>query len=300
MVIRLGQNMGRHVLKQLSQKAKSIKVFDWVLIAFGLTAIIVFLIIFFRKSTYITVTVDVGQNDIAYDVYTPQWTGNSGIADWYSSAFYKGEAEVDGLGREQAVVLNVFRYDKGPDRSSVYLTLKLNAVYNKASNSYTYKGVPVLVGSNIKLNLGRVYADGYITNVDGFPNNENKKTLILETQIREENSTYTESSGTKAYIADAINIGDVVKDNSGQAVITVIGKNVRPSLTTVSTANGQIVEAFNPDRKDVFLTLQVDAQKINNRYYLMNDIPILIDQPIPINTQTVSVFPVVTKFISEY
>ena len=51
-------------------------------------------------------------------------------------------------------------------------------------------------------------------------------------------------------------------------------------------------------RKDVFLTLEISAEKIDGKYFFLNDIPILVNQAIPINTPTVSIYPVVTKFLT--
>jgi len=279
--------------KYLKTKSKSFKVFDWILIAFGLIAVLVFAILFFRKSTYITATVSVGEDSTYYG----SWYINTGPKSWFANAFHKGQKEVGGLGKIQAEVLNVYSYQKTATNHAVYIELKLNTVYNRTSNTYTYKGAPVLVGSMIKLNLDNVYAQGLVTQVQGFPNNFTNEKIKLEAQLREENETFLQSAGTKDYLADAIQKGDVVKDNGGSEIIKVLNKRVAPAIITVTTSDGRVVQSTDPTRKDVFFTLEVSTQKINDKYYFLNDIPILIDQQIPINTTTVSIFPVVTKFL---
>jgi hypothetical protein len=120
----------------------------------------------------------------------------------------------------------------------------------------------------------------------------------VEAQIREDDPTYLGTAGTKNYLADAIQKGDTVKDNHGQQMIKVLDKRVVPAEITVNTSDGRVIKATDPMREDVFLTLEILAGKIDGRYYLLNNVPILVDQPIPFNTLTVSVFPTVTKFLS--
>jgi hypothetical protein len=286
--------MMKKYLKYLKTKTKSLKPFDWVLIGVGLIAIIIFAILFFRKSTYITATVSVGEDSAIYGSFFDA----SGPKYWFANAFQKGQEEKDGLGRVQAEVLNVYSYDRTPTNKTVYLDMNLNTVYNRATNTYTYKGTPVLVGSTIKLNLDNVYAEGLVTEVQGFPGNLVKKNITVEAQIREDDPTYLGTAGTKNYLADAIQKGDTVKDNHGQQMIKVLDKRVVPAEITVNTSDGRVIKATDPMREDVFLTLEILAGKIDGRYYLLNNVPILVDQPIPFNTLTVSVFPTVTKFLS--
>lgn len=293
--------MTKHFQKHLILRLKSVKTFDWILVGLGLAALLIFAVLFFRKSSYITAVVEVGQNSIYYDQWlsgSPFWNDTSGTKNWFAETFRKGQAEKDGLGKTKAIVLDVYSYDKTPTRKTIYLTVKLNVIYSRSSNTYTYKGVPVLVGSPIKLNLDRVAVSGLVTSVEGFPTSTERKNIVVEAQIREENQTFLETAGTKKFLADAINIGDEVKDNNGLTLIKIVDKKVLPATKTVTTSTGRVLETSDPSRKDVYLTLNIYAQKVGDRYFLLKDVPILIDQIIPINTQTVSVFPVVTKFIS--
>jgi len=282
--------MTKKFLKYLKTKTKSFKVFDWVLIVFGLVAVVIFAILFFRKSTYITATVSVGEDSVVWNTMGPKY--------WFADSFHKGQVEKDGLGRIQAQVLNIYSYDKTPTNKTVYLDVKLNTVYNRATNTYTYKGSPVLVGSTIKLNLDNVYAEGLVTEVQGFPDHSVKQNIIVEAQLMEDDSVFLGTLGVKGYLADAIQVGDTVKDNHGSEMIKVLSKTVIPAKITVTTSDGRVIEATDPMKKDVFLTLEISAQKIDGKYYFLNDIPILIDRGIPINTPTATYYPTVTKFLS--
>lgn len=273
---------------------KKLKFFDWILIGLGLLAMLIFAVVFFRRSSYKIVTIEVGQESV---LAWAEWN-TSGSKVWFSELFHKGMKEKDGLGKVKAELLDIFSYEKVPDRITVYLTTKLKVVYNRASNIYTYKGNSVLIGSGIKVNFDNLLVEGLITDIEGVSDKRERRLITVEAQIREENSTYLGTSGTRAYIADAIKVGEEIKDNKGNTMIKILNKKVEPAKKVVVTSDGRIMLKIDPVRKDVYLTLEINALKIGERYFLLNDIPIVIDYGIPINTSTASVFPTITKFVS--
>lgn len=281
-------------MKKFKTKLKNLSLFDRILIAFAILGVAFFAYVFFRKSSYITVTIKVSEESIFYE----PWRVETGTKTWVSQLFYQGMKEQDGLSRTTAEVLSIKSYDTLPSRKAVYLTLKIKSVYSRASNQYTFKGRPVLIGSTVRLYLDRLLVDGLITHVEGVKDSREKETLIIETQIREENPVFLETSGTRKHIADALKIGEEIKDDQGNTVIKVLNKRVENAKRTVITSDGRIIVGTNPLRKDVYLTLQVEALKIHDKYFLFEDIPLLIGEKIPINSSTVSIEPEVTEIRS--
>ena len=287
------------LFKNAKNKIRKMKTFDWIIVGFAVLSISIFAYLFFRKSTYITVTVKVGEEEVFYSPWITSWTDLSGTKNWFADLFYKGQKEKDGLGKTKADVLEVFSYNKTPIKKTVYLKIKISTVYNRASNTFTYKGTPVLIGSQIKLNLNNISVKGLITEMEGFPEKKERQKILIEAQIREENFTYLETSGTKKYVADAIKKGEEIKDNNGNTIIKIIDKKVTPAKRVVTSANGEVFLRQDPLKKDVYLILEVETLKIGDQYFLLDDIPITIDQLIPINLPEISIFPIVTKFISD-
>ena len=119
--------------------------------------------------------------------------------------------------------------------------------------------------------------------------------MIVETQIREETPAFPDSSGTSEHIANALIKGDMVKDDQGNIIVKIIDKKVENAKRLVITSDGRSVIQTNPLRRDVYLTLEVNAIKIGDRYYIFDDVPLLVGEKIPINTSTISVWPEVTK-----
>ena len=279
-------------MKNIIKKIKHLGVFDIVFIALAVTSIVFFAYVFFRKSTYITVNIKVGEENIRYE----PWIIDTGTRVWFAQLFYEGMKETDGLGRIMAEVTTIRSYDTEPARKALYLTTKLKAVYNRASNQYTFKGRPLVIGSTIKLNLDRFFVEGLVVHVEGVVDPREKVTLLVNAQIKDETVVFPETSGTDEYVANALKINEEIKDSQGKTIIKILDKRVEDAKRLVTTDDGRVLIQTNPLKKDVFLTLEVSAIKIGHQYYLFDDVPILIDEEIPINTTSISIFPVVTKF----
>lgn len=276
-------------MKNVLNKIKHLTLFDKLVFAFVAMVIVFFTFTFFRKTTYITLTIKVGEDTVSW----PHWS-----RAWFSQLFHEGMKEKDGLGTVNAEVLKVRSYDIWPAKKAVYLTTRVKVVYSRSSDQNTYKGLPVLIGATIKMYLDKVLVDGLVTNIEGVIDSRERKTILVEAQIKEESPTFPETSGTKQYIADAINIGQKILDDQGNVIIEITGKRVEDAKRNIFTDDGRALIGINPLRKDVYLTLKLESIKLQNRYYLFDDIPILIGQTIPINLSTISVFPEITKIIN--
>ena len=244
-------------MKKLIANIAKLTLTDKVLIFCAITFIAFFAYAFFRKSTYVNAIIKVGEESIRFEPYFVE----TGTRPWFA----------------------------------LYLTTKVRVVYNRASNQYTFKGLPLTVGSPIKLNLEKLYVEGLVTFVEGVEDKRTKSKLIVETQIREETPAFPDSSGTSEHIANALIKGDMVKDDQGNIIVKIIDKKVENAKRLVTTSDGRSVIQTNPLRRDVYLTLEVDAIKIGDRYYIFDDVPLLVGEKIPINTSTISVWPEVTK-----
>lgn len=277
-------------MKKFKDKIKNLSLFDILLISSIILGATIFAYIFFRKASYIKITIKVSEDSI---VYGP----NLGTRTWFSQMFYQGMKEKDGLGGITAEVTEIRSYDTSPTHKDIYLFFKLKTVYNRASNQYTYKGKPVLVGSTIRLYLERLLVDGLVTYVEGIKDPRENKTLIVEAQVREETPVFSETAGVREYIATAIQAGDEIRDNQGNTIVKILEKRVEDAKKTVVTADGRVLLGTDPMRKDIYLKLQIQAIKIQDRYFLFDDVPLLIGVGVPINSPNYSIYPEITKFL---
>jgi hypothetical protein len=264
-----------------------ITLIDRVIIAIGLLSTIIFGFIFFRSSTHVTAIIKVSEDTI---IHNP-WVMGVGTRTWFAELFHPGMKESDGLGQVAAEVLDVHSYHTSPDKKAVYLTVKLRAVYNRASNQHTYNGLNLLVGSPIKLNLNHMLVEGLVTHIDGVEDPRNKTKLIVTAQIKRDNPVYTGTSGVEPHIANALNVGDAVRDSRNHAIVTIIDKKVVPAKVITTTNTGEVVVKDDPVKKDVLLTLETNALESSGRYYLFDDISLTIGIGIPLHFNHISVYP---------
>lgn len=276
------------MFRKINSLTKKLTLFDKIAIALVILGIIIFAYIFFRKTSYITVTLKVGEDNIYYPF------GNS-TTPYMQHLFYTGMKEKDGFGRLQAEVLNVKSYMLTPNNATVYLQTKLKTTYTKSSDQYSYKGTPVLVGSQLTLYLDSVSIDALVTNVDGKNNNVVKKTIVAEGKMINQNSTFLETNGIDQYIADAINVGDVEVDSQNEVVIKVLEKTVKPSTKTVVDSYGHVFTQKDPTRKDVTLKLEINANIIDDKYYIFYNYPVSVGEGVPICTPKICYYPTITK-----
>jgi hypothetical protein len=254
---------------------------------------VLFLLIFvlFRKNTYITVTVKVGDDNILY--------ASPGIKPWISQLFQKGMVEKEGLGKTAAEVLDVWTYRKYAQTDSVYLTVKLLSTYNRSSGQYVYRGKNLAIGSTVRMYLNGVLVDGLITNIDGVKDNRVYKTILVEADVKDETPVYPESSGARPSIAEALSVGMTTYDNKNKQIAKIINKQVADAKRFIITNSGNTFVGTNPLRKNISLTLELYVTKINNNYFILDDIPVLIGYAFPLNLPNLSIEPEITKIIKE-
>lgn len=279
-------------MKIITKRLKNLTLFDKAIIIIAVLGVILFAYVFFRKATYITATVKVGEEDIRYQ----PWFTQVGSRVWFSELFYVGMQEKDGLGKVNAEVEKIYSYNASPETKALYLTLKLKAVYSRAQNQYTYKGNPVLIGYPIKMFIDRLYVEGLVISIEGIADLRERQNLIVEAKLIEESPTFPETSGVKEYIAEAIKVGDKAKDNNGETIIEILEKRVESAKKVVTTSDGRVVVQRQPLKRDVYLTLGINAIKIADRYFVFDDIPILVGLEIPINTSKYFIQPQVASF----
>lgn len=279
-------------------KNYKLRLFDIVIAASILTFSFTLYAFLYRTSKPVTVTIKVNEESLV--------TPNRGISPWFANQFHEGMIEKDTFGRVMATIKQVRKYDNGfrynyndavyteSFKKTVYLTTQLQAVYSPGSTQYTYKGKNILVGSTIQLNLNSLFVEGLIVYVNGAKSPYPESKLKVETRLIDYVFIFPETQGVMPFLADSIQEGNEIKDPEGKTVLRVIKKQSEDALKIVTTSSGDVFLRRDPIKKDVYLTLEVTAHKIGDRYYFSDDYPLLIEQTIPIHLPTVSLWPVIT------
>ena len=126
--------------------------------------------------------------------------------------------------------------------------------------------------------------------------------MLVETRIIWQREVFPETSGAPAYVAEAINTGEQVKDSLGNVLITIVDKRVEPAEKIVTDSRGNVFVSRDPLKKDVFLTLKLRVKELGtdvneHEYYVFDDVRVKIDTSIPIHLKDISIYPRVTKIL---
>src|SRR3989338_85108 len=268
------------MLKQF--KNLRVGLFEILILIFFILIVTSLYFFLFRTKKELTIVVKTFEDSIV-------WPGQRSVI-WFNKIFYKGMKEKDALGRTSAEVINIRKYDDRQDNATIYLTLKLRTVYTPGTKLHTYKGKTVLVGSTLQFYLDNVFVEALIVDVMGVKNRFPLTKLLIQGQL-----TNPEEGGILPFLAENIPEGAEIKDTEGGVILKILRKEIQPALKLVTTDQGDILLSRDPLRKDVYLTLNVWAFKINNRYYFFDDIPILINEGIPIHLPHLSIYPLITS-----
>jgi len=266
-----------------------IKLFDIIIISLFLVIILSVSWLLLRTKKELKIVIKVT------DVNTVDYKKKDSAEAWFANLLYAGLEQKDALGNVTAKITEVKTYDAPLGRKNVYLTLLINSVFCPGTRQYTYNGRNILIGAPIQLLMDKVSVGGFVTDVDGFKRPYEQKKLIITVQFFDFGQQITGLTGVLPYIPDSINIGDTEKDSLGNNIITVIKKEVEEAKKVTTTADGEVLLRRDPVRKDMYLTLEVKANRIDDRYFLFDDQPLLVDQPLGLNFEKVTVYPIITK-----
>lgn len=273
------------------KKLKNIAVFDLVS-GFVLLSIIIFLFIFlFRKNKYVNITLRVRSNDVPF-LYL---YSHDNPPSWFSFLLREGMKEKNSLGRTKAEITEVLLYDITPETKAAYLTIRLEAGYNKRENKYRYQGKPVLIGSRLELEFEAIKIWGLVTHIEGVLDARKKTELEIEAKLVSYSPTFPETRGVEPQIPEAFSVGEKSYDSQGNVVAEILDKKVSPADKTVTDSRGNLFVKKDPFKKDVFLKLKIKVTKMNNELFFLDTEKVEVDKSIPIQLEKITIWPVITK-----
>lgn len=270
---------------------KKIQLFDCLFVSVFLLIVAAFFIFLFRKSDYLNVRLKITDKNILYAYSSPQ--------SWFVYLFKKGMVGKDSLGRVNAEIIDVYYYDTSPSTKAVYLAIKLRTAYTSRSQEYRFKGTPVAIGEGLRINFGKILAEGLIVGIEGLENPYEQVDLKVKTRLMDNSPNFLETTGVELFVAEAIRIGDKIFDSSGKIMAEIIDKKVLPAQKNTFDDRGNVYQSLDPRKKDVFLTLKVKAKKINNEYYFFDDLRIKVNENLPLHFKNLSVYPVIIEIFND-
>lgn len=268
---------------------RSISFLD-VLLVIGVTLVVlVFYLVFKRDVAFVTARFKVTDDNALYANNLP---GNE-----YASSFMAGDTEKDELGKTVSEIVGVESYKITPDRTVVYLDIKMKAVYNPRKKQYTLRGKTLSFGESFTFSFSKVKFKALVIDFPGFRDSKTVtiKKIVVRAQLRDPSRYFADTYGVPWYLAQSIKKGDVMKDSKENILLKIVEVFTAPAKRTI--INNQAYQTSDPELQDVFYTIELSARSINGQNYMLDYLPILVGAIIPINLPTVSVFPTITEIL---
>lgn len=244
-------------LKEIKRRLKNLTPIE-IFILITIIFFTIFIVKFFgRKKEFITVKVEVVKQNWLnnYDPYgyrTPFWI---------SDKVKIGQTEKNNSGQIIATLVDLENYEYENEEAELYLTLKLEVIFDKKTGIYYFKDKPLNIGSIIELNLNNIELKGQIIDNNVPQNGYPTKYFITTVRARNLNSWAYEKivPGLKIYNR-ATNevVGEITKVNLENS-----------SLQEIKTdSTGRYLTTINSDKnKDAVITMKIKGYQIDNKWF---------------------------------
>jgi len=251
---------GKNPFHPIMVKKKKKNIF--VMLALSVTALCVFVFVLslFQKSTYITADLFVTGGE--------WWWGTPSPPYWLGNPVSRGAVEYDIKGRKLVEVLSVEKFEE-VGRTSMVLQVRLLVSKNMLTKKYRFKQNPLEIGTTISISPGSTQLYANVTGIEGIQllgNTEKQRVVVRLFNVF-------------PWQADAIHVGDVMKNSSGE-VAKVLSKEVVIAEKTIVTENTQlssdvpgrrpgqlVLVKSDPLRRDVTMELEIAVRVINDQRY---------------------------------
>lgn len=282
------------VAKLIKKTIKNLTIFDYISLGLVLGFMVVLGLFLSREVELIEVEMRVESDDIFWQKERPPY--------WLGNSVNVGDYELDGLGRKAVEVTDLRVYEgvrSGglSEEKYIYLTLKVRAVKDSRKNQYLFKSKPLAVGSSIELRLSKVLITGLVTYVEGMPDTRVWEDKIVEARTAHWSEIFPDTLGLLPWRAEAIKVGDQMKDTRGRAVAEVLDRKIKPAEKIVVTADGRVLLRQDPLKKDVILTIKLKTYKQNGVNYYLDDLKVKVGSAVLLALPEIDIWPEITKII---
>lgn len=275
-------------MKNIIQLAKSKKTFKFNFFALFLVGFLIALtyLLLSRKTTYLDITLRLYNQDIPE--YAP---GSNTPYVWYIEKIIPGKAVKNLLGENIVEIVDTFSYPTAYVNNEVYVTLRVKAIQNKVTKQYTYEGSPLLINDIRSFKIQDLLLNGVIVDLSDHKYETKKFKVLVE--LNNKNYTFQNNSdvmvkGIDNYVADFVKSGLVIKDSKNIEIAKILEVNKKPGVK-VATSNTGVRTFQDPDRTQVFVTVEILAEKIGDSYFYKKTTPILAGEGIWFNLDKITV-----------
>lgn len=279
----------------LIKTKKTFKLNFFALFLVGFLTVLTYLFLS-RKTTHLDITLRLYNQDI------PEYSlGSNAPYVWYTEKIIPGKAIKNLLGESTIEIVDTFSYPTSYVSNEIYVTLRVKAIQNKVTKQYTYEGSPLLINDLRSFKIQDLLLNGVIVDLSS-QQYETKKFKIL-VELSNKNYTFQNNSdvmvkGIENYVADLVKENMSIKDSRNNEITKILEVTKKPGVKTV-TSNTGIRTFQDPERTQIFLTVEILAEKIGNSYFYKKTTPILTGEEIWFNLDDITVVGIILSVLPE-
>lgn len=250
--------------KKLIKKIKKISSLDIIALftIFFITASAYFFLS--RKTEYLNITIKLFNQD------APEYAIDSNLPkSWHIEQIKLGKAQKNQFGETLVEIVDVYSYPNAYVYNDVYVTLKVKAIQNKITKQYLFEGSPLLIHDIRSFKIQDLLIHGEIIDIYEKEHETQKLKILLAVHPKTQDYLNNSESlilGVENYIANLLKEGLTVSDSKNTEIVKIIKVEKKPGVRIITTLNG-LMRYPDPERTQVYLYIELLADKINNYYF---------------------------------
>lgn len=206
--------------------------------------------------------------------------------NWLAYAFSVGDAEYSGR-KKVAEILDIKVYEEDA-KAVVWVKAKL-LVLKGANQTFRFRQQSLDVGSLITIRPNNAKLSALVISIGGIQPPTNYRNLSVTVTLRSK----------FPWLADAIMVGDEVRDSHGNILAKIIEKSVEPSAETITTADGRLLVRMNPLLLDITLSMNLQVVERGGSYFFNQIQPVKVGTKLWIPLKTVALYEAYVSQIHE-
>jgi hypothetical protein len=263
---------------------KQLSIVDYLLALMALLAL-VFAIFYFDREKQ-TIHIDMLVSDQDFGVIMP-------IEKWQFLQMAVGDEIYNFAGDKIAEVVFIDKVSFGGDQKfDVYLTLEIEALYDKRKRTYSYLGKPLVVGKNFDFTTEKYFFEGEI--IDVYQNVEDRMSKFVE-RIALVDVKIPEIENVVIKYFHRL----FLEDYSNQDILKFNSFKYEPAKSSELDSRGRKVVAYDPLHSDVYFNISLRVwclkENTNNCFYSYRR-PLMVNDYFYNDTESVFLFGTVLDY----
>jgi hypothetical protein len=228
------------------------------------------------KDTYITVELLASGGE--------WWWGTPPPYYWLYPRLVKGAKEYDVLKKPVVEILDIV-YQGQDNRKIAWMKARIKVKKNYRTETYTFKQQLVQVGKTITIVPNNVSVVAQVIGIEGQESLWNPEQVVV----------YGRLLKVRQWVADAIVVGDTMKDNEENVVAVVLEKKVEQAEIVTETWLGEPLLRRDPLEFDVTVKMRIRAQRDGDMLYFNFYQPVQPGQEIDVQLSGITIKPEITE-----